>query len=115
MLDATDDADCDDTPSGTAEAECRCLDGVIAAVTSGGGGGGGDSFVTINAPSGTDPVADSATDTLNITCAAPLACPGDSSTDTIAFSLTGLILDIGDDGGNDSVALAELSTVNDDY
>lgn len=38
VVDATDDSDCDTTPSGTAEAQCRCLDGVIAAVTSGSGG-----------------------------------------------------------------------------
>lgn len=38
VLDATDISDCDDTPSGTAEALCLCQDGVIAPPASGGGG-----------------------------------------------------------------------------
>jgi len=51
------------------------------------GGGAGNSFETFNAPNGTDPVADNATDTLNITCPAPLVCTGDSSTDTLTIAL----------------------------
>lgn len=50
---------------------------------SGDTGGGGNTFETINAPSGTDPVADSSTDTLNVTCSGGLTCTGDSGTDTI--------------------------------
>lgn len=176
VVDATDSSDCDNTPSGTAEAQCRCLDGVIAAVTSGGGGGSsivldlgnngssestgitkvtttddtnsiftepaadelriavgqnwptsdavaasgvtenmlklvdapvdeecltyesttgdfewqnclnGAAFITIDTPSGTDPVASGSSDTLHYTCAAPLTCTGDSATDTVAFN-----------------------------
>ncbi len=44
-------------------------------------------FETINASSGTDPVADSSTDTLNLTGTAPVTVTGDSSTDTLTFSL----------------------------
>lgn len=47
-------------------------------------GGGGNSFETQNVPSGTDPVADLATDTLNWTSTgATLTLTGDSVTDTI--------------------------------
>lgn len=45
-------------------------------------------FVTIDASSGTDPVADSPTDTLGLTCTVPLVCTGDSATDVVTFSLT---------------------------
>jgi hypothetical protein len=48
------------------------------------GGGGGNSFETQNVPSGTDPVADSSTDTLNWTSTgSTVTLTGDSSTDTI--------------------------------
>lgn len=52
-----------------------------------GGGSGGNSFATIDAPSGTDPVADSTADTLAITCTG-LTCTGDSSADSLAFVVT---------------------------
>lgn len=40
VLDAQDETDCDPTaPNGSAEAHCRCMDGVITAITTGGGGG----------------------------------------------------------------------------
>ena len=90
-------------------------DGTTLTEIAAAGGGGSDSFVTIAPSTGSSPVADSTTDTLTMTCTAPLVCTGDSATDTVTFSLTGLILDLGDDGGNDSTALAEISTVNDDY
>lgn len=49
---------------------------------------GGNSFQTINAPSGTDPVADSSTDTLNLTSTSgDLTITGDSSTDTVDFDV----------------------------
>ena len=48
-------------------------------------------FTTINTPSGTDPVADSTTDTLNLATGGPITITGDSGTDTITF-------DIGADG-----------------
>jgi hypothetical protein len=52
------------------------------------GVGGSDSFVTMNTPSGTDPVADSGTDTLNFTAGGIVTITGDSSTDTITISAT---------------------------
>ncbi len=52
-----------------------------------GGVGGGDSFKTIDAPAGTDPVADSATDTLAITASGGLTVTGDSATDTLSFAV----------------------------
>ena len=47
---------------------------------------GTNSFATINTPSGTDPVADSSSDTLNITASNGMVVTGDSSTDTVNFS-----------------------------
>lgn len=77
---------CDGT-AGTAEVYCKCQDGVWSAL---GSGGGGNSFETINAPSGTDPVADSSTDTLNLASgAAALSITGDSATDTITLDIAG--------------------------
>lgn len=49
-------------------------------------GGGGDSFTTIDVPNGTDPVADSAADTLTFTESNGIIITGDSSTDSIQFS-----------------------------
>lgn len=47
-----------------------------------------NSFTTMNAPSGTDPQADSATDTLNLTVNSPgIGISGDSSTDTLQFQI----------------------------
>ena len=55
-------------------------------------GGGGNSFETINVPAGTDPVADSATDTLNITETGALVITGTAATETIdiTFAANGL-------------------------
>jgi hypothetical protein len=50
-------------------------------------GAGGSSFATINCPSGTDPVADSATDTLNLAEGTGISISGDSGTDTVTFSV----------------------------
>ena len=44
-------------------------------------------FTTINVPSGTDPVADSITDTLNLATGGPITITGDSGTDTITFDI----------------------------
>ena|SRR3989344_538471 len=52
-------------------------------------GGGGNSFETINAPAGTDPVADSATDTLNLTVTGTnLTITGTAGTDTLDFDIS---------------------------
>lgn len=52
------------------------------------GGGASNSFETVNASSGTDPVADSGTDTLNVTGGTGITVTGDSSTDTITIAST---------------------------
>lgn len=63
------------------------LSGYSVAPSSGGGGAASNSFETINAPSGTDPVASSATDTLNFTAGTNLSITGNSGTKTLDFSL----------------------------
>lgn len=57
-----------------------------------------NSFSTINAPNGTDPEADSATDTLNLTNGNGITITGNSTTDTIDVAVT--------DGGIDTLQLA---------
>src|SRR3990167_3663594 len=61
--------------------------GDTATVTiTGGGGGSGtteNTFETIDVPAGTDPVAESATDTLTITETSPLVITGTAGTDTL--------------------------------
>lgn len=91
LLNESSATDCDKTAGGAFEALCCCKEGSVAACAS--AGGGGNSFETIDLPSGTDPVADSATDTLAVTCSAPLTCTGNSGTDTwaLAWSSTPLI------------------------
>jgi hypothetical protein len=53
-----------------------------------GAGGSSNSFETISTSSGTSPVADSATDTLNLTAGSNITIIGDSSTDTVTISST---------------------------
>src|SRR5574342_81491 len=73
------------TGGGANKLLCQC-DGASTWVAVG-SGGSGNSFETINAPAGTDPVADSATDTLNVTCAGGLTCTGDATTDTLDLAM----------------------------
>lgn len=68
------------------------------------GGGGGNSFETIDVPAGTDPVADSATDTLTITETSPLVITGTAGTDTI--DITWDTLTVGD-GGTGATSLTD--------
>jgi len=59
--------------------------GLLRKVPSG-GGGSSNSFETINVPNGTNPVADSATDTLNFTSVDDsVTITGTSGTDTVDF------------------------------
>lgn len=51
------------------------------------GGGSQNLFATIDASSGTDPVADTATDTLIVTGTAPVVVTGDSSADSLVLSM----------------------------
>jgi hypothetical protein len=49
-----------------------------------------NAFTTMNAPAGTDPVADTATDTLNWVATAPITITGNETTDTMTIAVTGL-------------------------
>src|SRR3990167_340926 len=60
------------------------------------GGGGANSFETIDVPAGTDPVADSSTDTLTFTETSFLILTGTAATDTI--DITQVTTDLGTDG-----------------
>lgn len=62
------------------------------------GSGGGNSFETIAVPAGTNPVADSATDTLTITETSPLIITGTAASDTIDITWTTLTADLGGTG-----------------
>jgi hypothetical protein len=65
------------------------------------GGAASNSFATIDCPSGTDPVADSATDTLQLLAGAGIAITGDSTADSV--TIAGTTIDhnhtAGGDGG----------------
>lgn len=78
----------------------------------GGGAGSSNSFETVDVPAGTDPVADSATDTLNITETSFLVITGTAGTDTI--HITQVTTDLGADGliAADAVALGTDTTGN---
>ncbi len=75
-------------------------------------GGGGNSFETLSVPAGTNPVADSSTDTLAITEDTFLTLTGTAATDTIA--ITQVTTDIGTDGliAANAVALTTDTTGN---
>lgn len=51
-------------------------------------GASSNSFVTWDVPSGTDPAADSATDTMTIAVSGPITATGDSGADSITLGLT---------------------------
>lgn len=68
------------------------------------GAGGGNSFETIDVPAGTDPVADSSSDTLAITETSPLVITGDSSTDTLDITWTTLTVG---EGGTGATSLTD--------
>lgn len=134
---------------GGSKAICIC-DGTNFVVASGSGGGTTEnSFETINAPSGTDPVADGPTDTLNVTCTVPLVCTGTAASDTMDFTIdstdaskcarfdasgllvpaTGdcaagdtdtdasfpIVLDLDNDGSDESTSISEIADTNDRY
>lgn len=83
----------DGTPSVAAVTEIRVANGALtdnglgSVSLAGGGGSPPNSFETINTTAGTDPVADSATDTLILAGTAPLAVTGDAATDTVTLSV----------------------------
>lgn len=77
----------------------------------GGGGGSGNSFETLNAPLGTDPVAESASDTLNLTCSGGLACTGTAGTDTLALVMPAYAASLTEGGpATTAIALAANGT-----
>jgi hypothetical protein len=61
------------------------LNGAVADITV--VGGSSNSFETIDCPSGTDPVASSATDTLTFTDTGAIVITGDSGSDTVDFNV----------------------------
>ena len=61
-------------------------DGTIDLVAT--GGASGNAFTTINCPSGTDPVADSSSDTLNLVAGTGITISGNSTTDSITITNT---------------------------
>lgn len=62
--------------------------GVVGCQDDDSGAGSQNLFETINASSGTNPVADSTTDTLNVTGGTGITVTGDASTDTITIAST---------------------------
>lgn len=63
-------------------------DGSTAGGVAVGGGGASDSFNTIDCPAGTDPVAESATDTLTLASGTTaLTITGDSAADSVTFAV----------------------------
>lgn len=78
-----------------------------------GGAGGGNSFETIAVPAGTNPVADSSTDTLTITETSFLTLTGTAGTDTI--DITQVTTDLGTDGLIAANAVALTTDTTGDY
>jgi len=85
----------------------NCVGANVSCTTSGAdgtltisGGAGGNSFETISVPAGTNPVADSSTDTLTITETSPLVITGNDGTDTIDITFA--------DDSIDSTLLADV-------
>jgi len=67
------------------------LDGSVTCEFDDTGSGAQNLFLTINASSGSDPVADSTTDILNLTAGSGITVTGNSTTDTITITNTGTI------------------------
>lgn len=74
----------------------------ITIASSGGGGGSGNTFQTIACPSGTNPVADSTSDTLTLAATAPVTITGNSTTDTITIAVS--------DASTSAKGVVELAT-----
>lgn len=75
---------------------------ITIASTGGGGGGSGNTFQTIACPSGTNPVADSTSDTLTLAATAPVTITGNSTTDTITIAVS--------DASTSAKGVVELAT-----
>lgn len=111
VIDGTDATDCS-TGLGTTEVKCLCLDGAWIGVATGSGGGGGG--YTTCQEEGSSLTQRSTINFVgsSITCADAGGKTVCTLTDATGQSIT---LDLGDDGGNDSTALAEVAPVNDYY
>jgi hypothetical protein len=85
----TDGASATDCSTGLGSHKVLCMDDGDSWVWVGAGAGGAQSlFETFSVPSGTNPVADSAMDTLTLTASAPLTITGDATSDTLAFAVS---------------------------
>jgi hypothetical protein len=73
-----------------------CVDGTGQTECTIAGGGSANSFETMDAPAGTDPVADGASDTLAITAGTGVTITGTAASDTLDFSLDSTLSDISD-------------------
>lgn len=111
VVDGASSTDCA-TGASTTEVVCTCKDGTIAGLST--SGGSSNSFVTMNVDNGTDPVADSSTDTLNLVSGTGITITGDSSTDTITIASTAsaVVLDLDADGGTDSSGITQIESRN---
>jgi len=70
-----------------------------------GGGGASNSFTTIDCPAGTDPVADTATDTLQLLApSGRITITGDAAGDSVTFDVVQSAIDHGSIGGLGDVA-----------
>ncbi len=108
---------CDDADRAYADKDCDGTKDAGEEYLDASGGGSSDSFVTQDTPSGTDPVADSATDVLQWLAGQDITITGNSTNDsiTIAFdgnltagtTLDGATIQTGTDGMND---LSDMST-----
>lgn len=85
VVDGASSTDCT-SGGGEFDVNCCCLNGGWSTCSS--AGSGTNSFNTIDAPAGTDPVADSTADTLTLICTGA-TCTGDSSSDSLTIEVTG--------------------------
>lgn len=104
--------DCDNAVSGTDDALCCCIGNAWGACPSAGGGGSSNSFETLDLPAGTDPVADSGTDTLAVTCPSPMVCTGTSTPDAWAITWSGAMPDAQVDGSTEADELTLAGDVD---
>lgn len=129
LLEESSATDCDATGLGSTEALCCCSNGSWAACASAGGGSGTVTSVGLAVPAewsvSGSPVTASGTITIAEAAQAANTCySGPVSGGAAAPSFRALvsadlpahlILDLGDDAGDDSVALKEVATIRDDY
>lgn len=100
----------DDGADAPVAGECLKVDAVTTRVQYAAcGGGGANSFETWNTSSGTDPVADSSTDTMIFDGTAPISVTGDAGADSITVSIADASAD-GATKGAASFAAADFNS-----